>query len=365
MRKGETDKIFGGIVIILVLAGFLILTSASMGLLSRSEGSFYKSLLQQFLFGIVGGIIALLITSHIDYKKWKKFALLFFIFTFLLTLLVFVPGIGIKHGGATRWINIGSFSFHPSELLKLGFVIYLASWMASRKEKIKSFRFGFLPFLIMIGFAGGIMVMQPDLGTLGVLALTSMTMFFLGGGKLAQIALIIFLGALLIGILIFLEPYRMNRVMVFLNPSLDPTGIGYQLKQSLIAIGSGGIFGRGFGMSIQKFNYLPEPIGDSIFAVFAEEFGFIGIIALLGLFMFFLYRGFSISLKAPDDFGRLLGSGIVILIIVESFVNIGAMTGILPLTGVPLIFVSKGGSALAVALMEVGILLNISKYKKI
>jgi cell division protein FtsW len=162
-----------------------------------------------------------------------------------------------------------------------------------------------------------------------------------------------------------MEPYRMNRITIFLNPSVDQTGIGYQLKQSLIAIGSGGIFGRGFGMSIQKFNYLPEPIGDSIFAVFAEEFGFVGVAALLGLFIFFLYRGFSIALRAPDDFGRLLGTGIVVLIIVESLVNIGAMVGILPLTGIPLIFVSKGGSALAVALTEIGVLLNISKHRKI
>jgi len=217
----------------------------------------------------------------------------------------------------------------------------------------------------MTALVAAVLIKEPDVGTLGVIAITSIVMFFLAGGKLSHIALVIILGAALIYILVLIEPYRMNRIITFLNPSFDPNGISYQLRQSLIAIGSGGIFGRGFGMSVQKFNYLPEPISDSIFAVFAEEFGFIGALLIIGIFMFFLYRGLSISIRAPDDFGRLLGAGIVILIITESLVNISAMLGILPLTGIPLIFVSKGGSALAVAMMEIGVLLNISKFRKI
>ncbi|TSD02512.1 MAG: Stage V sporulation protein E Required for spore cortex synthesi [Parcubacteria group bacterium Athens0714_24] len=341
MKRERADNIFLGTVIILALAGFIILSSASMGLLSSSNGSYYKTLIQQFLFGIVGGGILLLITSHINYKMWQKFSLPFFIFTFLLTLLVFVPGIGFSHGGATRWINIGSFSFHPSELLKFGFVVYLCSWLASKKTQIKSFKSGLVPFLIMTALVAAVLIKEPDVGTLGVIAITSMIIFFIAGGKLSHIALIILFGALLLYILVLIEPYRMNRVITFFNPSFDPKG----------------------GMSVQKFNYLPEPIGDSIFSVFSEEFGFVGAVALLGILLFFLYRGFSIALKAPDDFSRLLGAGIVILIITESLVNIAAMLGILPLTGIPLIFVSKGGSAMAVALAEVGVLLNISKHR--
>ena len=290
MKRERADNIFLGTVIILALAGFIILSSASMGLLSSSNGSYYKTLIQQFLFGIVGGGILLLITSHINYKMWQKFSLPFFIFTFLLTLLVFVPGIGFSHGGATRWINIGSFSFHPSELLKFGFVVYLCSWLASKKTQIKSFKSGLVPFLIMTALVAAVLIKEPDVGTLGVIAITSMIIFFIAGGKLSHIALIILFGALLLYILVLIEPYRMNRVITFFNPSFDPKGISYQLRQSLIAIGSGGIFGRGFGMSVQKFNYLPEPIGDSIFSVFSEEFGFVGAVALLGILLFFLYR---------------------------------------------------------------------------
>ena len=360
--RNAPDKIFLGTVIFLVFAGIFILTSASMGLLARGGPDFFKTLFHQILFGIICGFIFLFIASQINYKKWRKYALPFFIFTFLLTLLVFVPKIGFEYGGAKRWLNLGSFSFQPSEVLKFGFIVYLSSWIVSRKSEIKSFKFGFLPFLIIIAFVGLVLILEPDIGTLGIIAIISLFLFLLGGGKFTQIALLIILGAGLLAGLILLEPYRMDRLLTFINPSNDPTGISYQLRQSLIALGSGGIFGRGFGMSVQKFNYLPEPIGDSIFAVFGEEFGFIGSLVLIGAFLFFLYRGFRIALNAPDDFGRLLGAGIAILITVEALINIAAMVGVVPLTGVPLVFVSKGGSALAVTLAEAGVLLNISRY---
>jgi len=362
--RNTPDKIFLGTVIFLVFTGIFILASASMGLLAKNGPDFFGTLFRQILFGIIFGFAILFVTSRINYKKWRKYALPFFIFTFLLTLLVFVPRIGLEYGGAKRWLDLGPFSFQPSEILKFGFIVYLSAWIVSRKSEIKSFKFGFIPFLLIIAFVSLVLILQKDIGTLGIFAITSLALFFLGGGRFSQVALLIVFGVGLLGILVYLEPYRMNRVITFLNPSFDPTGIGYHLKQALIAIGSGGIFGRGFGMSVQKFNYLPEPIGDSIFAVFGEEFGFAGSLALIGLFLFFLYRGFSIALRASDDFGRLLGAGIAILIAVESLINIGAMVGILPLTGIPLVFVSKGGSALFVTLAEIGVLLNISRYRK-
>ncbi|MFH1956159.1 MAG: putative lipid II flippase FtsW [Patescibacteria group bacterium] len=361
MKNKKYDKVFVFTVALLLLTGLFVFFSASMGLLNREGASFSNILFKQILFGIVQGLILLIITSKIHYKKWKKISLPLFLFSFLLTVLVFEPHLGFGHGGAKRWLDFGFFTFQPSELLKYAFIIYLASWLISRKEDIKSFRFGLLPFLVVSAFVGIVLILQPDIGTLGVIALTSAAMFFMAGGKPAQLAIIIFLGISLVVALAFIKPHAMSRMTVFLNPSADLQGIGYQSHQSLIAIGSGGLFGRGFGMSIQKFNYLPEPVGDSIFAVFAEEFGFVGSLFLISLFLFFLFRGSRIVMQTKDPFARLLGSGIVILIVLQSFINIGAILGILPLTGLPLIFISQGGSALAMALAGIGILLNISK----
>ncbi len=363
MKRGY-DKPFLWVVVALVVSGVFILASASLGLLNRTGVGLGHTLLKQILFGVVGGGILALITSRINYNFWKKISVPFFIFSFFLVILVFIPGIGFEFGGAKRWLSFGSFSFQPSELLKFSFIIYLAAWISSRKDKICSLKFGLVPFLVIVGFVGGVLISQPDLGTLGVIALTSCAMFFIGGGKPKHVAIIIVLGLALICLLAFLKPHAMSRIMVFLDPSFDTQGIGYQLNQSLITIGSGGLVGRGFGMSIQKFQYLPEPVGDSIFAVFAEEFGFIGCVILILVFIFFLSRGLFIASKSSDLFARLLASGIVILISMQVFINIAAMIGLLPLTGIPLVFISQGGSSMAMTLGAVGILLNISKYRK-
>lgn len=365
-RKG-IDKVLFWVVCILVSVGFFILASASAGLLVKSGGAnFYDAVFKQVFFGLVGGAAFFLLAVKIDYHVWDRFAMPVFVFSFFLTLLIFIPyiGIGFEHGGAKRWIKWGPIFFQPSEILKFGFIAYLAAWIASHKLYIRNFKKGFLPFLIVVAFVGSLIALEPDVGTLGVILVSGAALFFMGGGKITHILIMMCIIGALFSILVYFEPYILKRILVFINPSYDPQGAGYQLRQSLIAIGSGGLFGRGFGTSIQKFNYLPEPTGDSIFAVFGEEFGFMGSLFLIGLFMFFLYRGSSVALKAPDDFGRLMGAGIVILITMQSFINIAAMIGIFPLTGLPLIFVSKGGSALIAALFEVGILLNISKHAK-
>lgn len=360
MRNRKYDKVFLWTVCVAVLAGFFILFSASMGLLSREGADFSNVIFKQILFGLAGFIL-FLITSRIHYKKWKKFALPIFIFSFLLALLVFEPHIGFSHGGAKRWIDFGPINFQPSELLKISFIVYIASWIAGRKDDIKSFKFGFLPFLAITAFVGLVLIAEPDIGTLGVIVITAAFLFFIGGGKSSQLALMFFLGLALLCALVLIKDHAMSRITVFLNPGFEPEGAGYQLKQSLIAVGSGGIFGRGFGMSIQKFHFLPEPIGDSIFAVFAEEFGFLGGLVLIALLLFLLYRGFKIVIATNDSFARLLGAGIIISVIIQSFINIGSIIGIIPLTGVPLVFISQGGSSLAMALASAGILLNISK----
>ena len=207
-------------------------------------------------------------------------------------------------------------------------------------------------------------IMQPDIGTLSIIIAASSVLFFVGGGRLTHLLLAALVIIVAIGAIIFFEPYRRARVITYFNPSADIQDSGYQLHQALIAIGSGGIIGRGFGESVQKFSYLPEAIGDSIFAIIGEEFGFLGATILVSLFIVFLWRAIVILVRVSDPFARLFGFGIVILIVTQSFFNMAALTGILPLTGIPLSFVSQGGSSLAVTLMSVGILLNISKYRK-
>ena len=366
IKYQKMDNVFLGTVFGFLLIGFFILASASMGLLTRTTGAdFYSIIFQQVVFGLVGCIGLYFFAFKIDYKILLKLAFPFLLFGLIITSLVFLPDIGLSHGGASRWIKIGSFSFQPSEFLKLGLIVYVAAWISSKKRNIADFKAGFLPFAGVLAVAGFVLILQRDVGTLGVTIISCVLLFFIGGGKLKHLLISSGIIGIVFAALIYFEPYRMNRITVFLNPSYDPQGAGYQLRQSLIAIGAGGLSGKGFGMSAQKFNYLPEPVSDSVFAVFAEEFGFAGSLFLLCLFLFFLYRGFSISIRAPDDFGRLLGAGIVILIVVQSLINVAAMIGIFPLTGIPLIFVSKGGSSLIATLAEAGILLNISKHRKV
>lgn len=362
--KNHSDRTLLGIVAVLVLLGFFILASALLGPAAKKSETFYTTLLRQILIGLVAGGAFLFITNHIPYQFWRKISLPLFLATFFLTILVFVPGLGFEYGGAKRWLSIGPLFFQPSEFLKFGFLVYLSSWLASRKEEVSSFKFGLFPFLIIVAFVGTLLIMEPNISALLVIGFTAVSLFYIAGGRFKQIAVAALIGIVLMFIVAQIRPYLKERVTIFLNPTYDPQGASYQLNQSLIAFGSGGIFGKGFGMGLQKFNYLPEPTGDSIFAVIGEEFGFLGTSILIGLFLFFLYRGFLVSSRSPDNFGRLLGSGIVILIIVQSFMNMAAMIGIFPLTGLPLLFISQGGSALALTLAEVGVLLNISKFRK-
>ncbi|TSD02829.1 MAG: Stage V sporulation protein E Required for spore cortex synthesi [Parcubacteria group bacterium Athens0714_16] len=366
MHEHKIDKVFLLITAIMVLGGLFIFTSASLGLLAGDGANFSSVAFNQIFLGVFLGSLALVLFSKINYKVWNKYAFYIFLGSLALTALVFIPGLGIKHGGAVRWLSLGPFSLQPAELLKIGFVIYFAAWLAGVKTKVLSLKYGILPLCIMVGIIGGILLMQPDTGTLIVIAVTAIGMFFVSGGNWKHITGLVIV--LLIGFIILTSfenyYYLKDRLLTYFDPGRDPTGSGYQIQQSFIAIGSGGIFGRGFGQSIQKFSSLPEPIGDSIFAVFAEEWGFIGGVVLLVLFLVFTFRGFKIAARAPTSFARLLVVGIILLIITQSSINIASMLGVGPLTGMPLIFVSKGGTALFFALASVGIVLNVSKYQK-
>ncbi len=358
----KVDRPFLVTVVTLVIFGFFIFTSASLGLLAREGARFSSIAFNQFFFGIFLGSLALLTTLNINYKWWRKYALYFFLFSLGMTLLVFVPGIGYEYGGAKRWLDLGLFSFQPAELLKLGFVVYFASWLSGVRTQLHKLQYGLVPFLLLLGVVGGTLLLQPDTGTFMIIFATGLAMYFTAGARWRDIFLLGSMSALGLVVLAYFRPYVKARILTFLDPSIDPLGTSYQIQQSLIAIGSGQISGRGFGQSVQKFNFLPEPVGDSIFAVAAEEFGFIGAFIIIGLFLFLCFRGLKIAKKSPDYFGGLLVVGIVILIVFQSFTNIGAMLGVLPLTGLPLLFISHGGTALLFALAEIGIILNISKY---
>jgi len=347
----------------LVVCGLLIFTSAALGQLARDGASFTSVAVSQLLLGFVCGSIALLFFMHLDYKILKRYSPYIFGFALFLTLLTFVPGIGLSLKGASRWIVIGGFSVQPEEVLKLATVLFLAAIYSARAKTIHTLKGGILPMVLITGSVAGILLAQPNTAGVIIIGMASAAMLFAAGGRITHLLGLAAVGVIAIIIAAFTYPHVASRIQIYLNHS-DPQGAGYQVEQSLIAIGSGGFTGRGFGQSIEKFSYLPEPIGDSIFAVVGEEFGFIGSSLLVLLFVLFAILGLRIAARAPDLFGGLLVVGLVILIVGQSFFNIASSLALVPLIGVPLIFVSHGGTALALALAEVGIILSVSRHMR-
>ncbi len=360
----KVDRFFLIIVLVLVVVGTSMFVSASLGLLAKNPKIFYSVLFSQLVLGLGMGVLGMYVCLKINYKFWRKYALLLFLGSIILTALVFVPQLGLTHGGANRWLQLGPISLQPVEFLKFGFVIYFAAWLSWAKNRVHDFKFGILPFAIMLTIIAVILFKQPDTKSFILIATTGISMLFVSGVPMKYILGVGAGTMLVLGSLVFFTPYLQARVKTFIDPSNDPRGSSYQLQQSLIAFGSGGIFGRGFGQSIQKFSYLPEPQGDSIFAVLGEELGFVGGITTIILYLIFALRGFRVANNSPDLFSRLLVSGIVILITVQSFMHIASITGVFPLTGVPLPFMSHGGTSLMIYLGAMGIVLNISKFRE-
>jgi cell division protein FtsW len=360
----KVDKSFLTVTVILIVAGFFIFSSASLGLLAKESSNYSSVAFSQTVLGLFMGSIAMVMASRLDSKLWKQFALYIFLASIVLNILVLFPQIGTMHGGARRWIMLGGLSFQPSEFLKFGFIIYFAAWAAGVKEKMATLEWGFVPLLVLLGICGGLLLQQPDTDTFLIIAVTGIAMFIAAGGRWRYVLMLALAGIIGLAFLAYTRPYVMKRINTFLNPTADSLGASYQIQQSLIAIGSGGLFGKGFGQSVQKFTYLPEPVGDSIFAVAAEEFGFFGGVLLIAIFLLFATRGLKIASRVPQPFGRLVVVGIVIMIISQAFVNIGAMLGVLPLSGITLPFVSHGGTSLFISLFEVGVILAISKTQK-
>lgn len=360
MRPDRTLLMSAGL---LTVFGLMMLQSASFVISLDRFGSPYVYLARQALFGVGIGLVGFLVFYSIPYQRWERLAPVFLFVSLILMGLVFVPGLGFGYGGAQRWIHIGSISIQPSEILKLGLILYLAAWFSTRSVAMRPPKEGLMPFLIVMSVIGLLVMLQPDMGTLGVIVLIGVAMCFVGGGRLKHIGLMGLLLMLAFAALVAVAPYRMSRVTTFLNPHEDVQGSGYQLRQSLIAISTGGITGMGLGYSRQKHYYVPETFGDTIFAVLAEELGLIGVIAFFTVLGTLLFRGLIIARHASDQFGRLVAAGIVSWIGFQSFINVGATAGVIPFTGIPLPFISYGSTSLAMIVTAVGLLANISKRR--
>ena len=352
------DRSFIIIVLGISVFGLLAVFNSSVVLGFRDFNNQYHFIEDQAVY-LIFGLVLMLIVSRINYRWWYKAAVPLLVITIILLLVVFVPGIGIKAYGAKRWISLGFINLQPTEIAKLSLIIYLSAWF-SYKEKGR-----FLPFLVLVGIVVTLIVLQPDLGTAIIITLIAAVLYFVSGAPLVQFGLLIPLIAFGVAILTIIAPYRMTRLLTFLNPDMDPLGSSYHIRQILIALGSGGWFGLGLGKSRQKYEYLPEANTDSIFAVIAEEIGFIGSSILVFGYMFMIYRAFLIARSSPDRFGQLLGTGIATWIAVQTIINLSSMVVLLPLTGVPLPLISYGGSNLISLLIGIGVLLNISTYKTV
>jgi cell division protein FtsW len=364
MKIHSPDPILISTIFIILIFGLIMLSSAGVVVSFEKFGDANYLIKHQIFFGLIPGLILLFFTSRIDYRLWQKFALPLLIFSIIFLILVFIPGLGQSYGRAKSWINVFGVSVQPSEIVKLVFILYLSAWLSKRGKEVPHFFYGFLPFLIFLSLISFLIALQPDIGTMSIIVLIALIIYFAAGAKVWHLGLVGLGGLSIIFVLIKIAPYRLARFLVFLNPELDPQGIGYHLKQAFLAIGSGGLFGRGLGFSRQKYLYLPEVTGDSIFAIIAEELGFIFTVLLVILFLILMFRGLRLARLAPDNFSRLTVVGIISWFIFQAMINIGAMVGLLPLTGLPLPFISYGGTALAVSLAAVGILINISRQSR-
>lgn len=329
----------------------------------KFDDSFFFAKRQLLFAGV--GLGAMLVISRLHYEVWRKYAKVLLLICFILLIAVLIPGVGLVRGGARSWIGVGAFSIQPSEFTKLGLIIYLAVYLSAKQKYITSLKQGFLPSLLLVFTAFGMIMLQPDLGTGVVLVLTCMVMILVSGARISHFVGLGILGLGAFAALILSAPYRIQRITAFLDPWEDPLGEGFQIIQSLYAIGPGGLMGLGLGNSLQKFFYLPEPQTDFIFAILAEELGFIGGAGVMLLFLLFLWRGIQVALRAPDGFSSLLALGITGMIAIQCMINISVVIGLIPVTGITLPFLSYGGSSLTLTLSSVGILLNVSRYSKL
>lgn len=355
------DYFLVGLVFLIIIFGLFMLSSASSVESFRGYNDVYFFLKRQLLRGFLPGLALMSFLAFFNYRTWEKLTVPFFIVSLVLLVSVFIPGIGATYNQSRSWINIAGLSFQPSEIVKLLLILALAGWFSYRGEELtKDFWNGFLPFLVILSLIS-LPVALADLGTSIVIVTIAIAVYFVAGAKLNHIIALFIMGLGAAGLLILQAPYRAARLTTFLHPELDPLGFGYHINQAFLAVGSGGLFGLGFGQSRQKFAYLPEVMGDSIFAIISEELGFIFAVLLVILFLLLAWRGLRLAKRVEDDYARYIVVGVIAWFIWQAFYNIAAMIGLMPLTGIPLPFISYGGTALASAMAATGILINISR----
>ena len=352
------------VVLVLLAIGLVTVLSASAHYSLRTEGDSYFYVKKQLLFAVVG-IISMLIISRIDYRILNsRISYVLLGIAFVMLCLVFVPGIGVTRNDATRWINLAGFQFQPSEIMKVAMIFFIATTISKNPKRIKQFWAGFVPYLVLIGAIAVLLLLEPHMSATIIIAVIAIAMIFVAGAKFSHLIPIGLVGVLGAIVLAYTSEYRWKRVMIFLDPWQDARGDGYQIIQSLYAIGSGGLFGVGLGKSVQKYLYIPEPHNDFIFAIWAEEMGLFGVILVILLFGIFIWRGITIALKAPDMFGSLIATGVTVMIGIQAIFSIAVVSSSMPVTGIPLPFFSYGGTALVILLSCVGILLSVSRQAR-
>lgn len=363
IRRRPPDAVLLGSVLALCGVGLVMIYSASSVFAFERFGDSAHFLKRQLLWVVIG-LVGMSITFHIHYTMWRRLTGILLLAAVGALTAVLVPGIGAVAGGAQRWILLGPLSFQPVEAAKLALVLYMAHFLANRQDGVRHFGGGILPPLFFCGVMACLVLLQPDMGSAMILVLITFVVLFAAGARMLHLAGVALFAAPVVAWLALSEEYRRNRLLAFLDPWQDAQGIGFQSIQSLLAIGSGGLFGVGLGGSRQKFFYLPEAHTDFVFAILAEELGLAGVAVLIGLFALFAVRAFRAAARAPDRYGALLGAGVASWVVGQAVINIGVVSGILPVTGVPLPFVSFGGSSLVFLMTGVGICLNISQYAR-
>lgn len=353
------------IVFCIIFFGLIMLWSASAPSGYEQFSDSYYFVKHQLIFGLIPGIAGMIAFARIPYTFWQKHAWNLLLLSIILLVLVFIPGFSAQIGTAHSWISIGGvFSLQPSEIVKMTFLFYLAAWLGARdKRGVEDVHGGFLPFLMVLGTIIFLLILQPDIGTMSIIAAMALVVYFIAGAPLVYVFGLITAGVAALALLISSAPYRAARFTTFLHPELDPQGIGYHINQALLAIGSGGIFGVGYGHSRQKFQYLPEVTGDSIFAVIAEELGIVFALLTIAFFLLLLFRLLKIANNTTDKFAKYFTVGVAAWISMQALVNIGSMVALMPITGVPLPFISYGGTSLAVSMAAIGVVLSMSRGK--
>jgi cell division protein FtsW len=360
VRPGQADLLLLVATVMLLIVGLLAVYTSSFAVAYSEYGDANFFVKRQVIFALIG-VAALVFFMRMDYHHLRKLSVPMLIIALVGLLLVLTP-VGLSQNGARRWLQFGPMTVQPSEFAKLAIIVYISAWLSSRGSDITKFSLGFVPFVILLGTLGALIISEPDMGTTIIIVLVACTLFFVAGAPLSHLALLLGVGALLSAGVIFTKDYQVARITGFFSAEADPQGNGFQILQLLIALGSGGPFGLGWAESRQKHLYVPGSQTDGVFAILGEELGFIGVMVILALFAFMLIRGLRVTLKARDNFALLLGIGIVSWIGYQTIINIAGITRTIPLTGVPLPFLSYGGSALIMVMAGVGVLLSISRY---